>query len=208
LGKPSPSGNSVAAAPDGEGGRDLYQPTIPDQRAARAWPQRVAGGLADGGREGRSGGRPQPTRLKLLRGNPGKRPAHQDEPEPDIRLPEPPEHLSDEAKREWGRVGALLLTVGLVSELDRAALAGYCQAWGRWVEAEEALRQYGVVVKSPSGYPMQSPFLAVANKAVEQMRAFLVEFGMTPASRTRVHAERPRTDNPLAPFLRRDGESQ
>ena len=114
----------------------------------------------------------------------------------------PPEHLSDEAKKEWRRVGRLLLELGVVSDLDRSALAGYCQAWGRWVEAEEALRQYGVVVKSPSGYPMQSPFLAVANKALEQMRAFLIEFGMTPASRSRVHAEPQREANPLDEFLR------
>ena len=83
----------------------------------------------------------------------------------------------------------LLLDLGLMSDLDRAALAAYCQAWSRWVEAEDALRQYGVVIKSPSGFPMQSPFLSVANKALEQMRGLLIEFGMTPASRTKVHGE-------------------
>jgi P27 family predicted phage terminase small subunit len=144
-----------------------------------------------------------PTRLKLLRGNPGKRGLNANEPEPASRLPAPPDHLSDEAKREWARVGELLSTLGLVSDLDRAALAGYCQAWGRWVEAEEALKQYGVVVKSPSGFPMQSPFMAVANKALEQMRAFLIEFGMTPASRTRVHAESPAADDPLDELRKR-----
>ena len=149
------------------------------------------------GASGRSGRRPAPTKLKLLSGNPGKRRLNEREPEPASRLPEPPDHLSDEAKREWDRVGALLLVVGLVSELDRAALAAYCQAWARWVEAEEALRQYGVVIKSPSGFPMQSPFLAVANKALEQMRWTLVEFGLTPASRTKVHAEAPAADDPL-----------
>jgi P27 family predicted phage terminase small subunit len=155
------------------------------------------------GVKGRSGGRPQPTRLKLLRGNPGKRPLKAGEPEPDVSLPEPPAHLSDEAKREWRRVGALLVTLGLVSELDRAALATYCQAWGRWVEAEEALRQYGVVIKSPSGFPIQSPFLAVANKALEQMRWALLEFGLTPASRTKVHAEPAAQDDPLEAMRRR-----
>jgi len=138
-----------------------------------------------------------PTRLKLLAGNPGKRPVGEPEPEPASRLPEPPEHLSDEAKREWLRVGELLVDLGLVSDLDRAALAGYCQAWSRWVEAEEALRTYGVVIKSPSGYPMQSPFLAVANKALEQMRGFLIEFGMTPASRSKVHGEQRAEADPL-----------
>ena len=42
------------------------------------------------------------------------------------------------------------------------------------------------MVKSPNGFPIQSPYLAVANKAMEQMRAMLTEFGMSPSSRTRV----------------------
>ncbi len=154
------------------------------------------------GARGRSGRRPAPTKLKLLRNNPGKRPLNDNEPEPDGKLLPPPDHLSDEAKREWSRAGELLATLGMDSEFDRAALAAYCQAWGRWVEAEESLKRYGVVVKSPSGYPMQSPFLAIANKAMEQMKAYLIEFGMTPASRTRVRADRPQERDPLEEFLR------
>ena len=153
------------------------------------------------GVSGRSGRRPAPTRLKVVRGNPGKRPLNAKEPEPKTQLPEAPEHLNDEAKREWKRAGEMLADLGVVTELDRSAFAGYCQAWGRWVEAEESLKRYGVVVKSPSGYPMQSPFLAIANKAMEQMRGFLIEFGMTPASRTRVHAEPSVQDDPLEEFL-------
>ena len=161
------------------------------------------------GASGRSGRRPTPRRIKLVHGNPGRRPLNDREPEPEVKLPKPPAHLSDEAKKEWRRAGKLLFDMGLVSELDRAALAAYCAAWGRWVEAEAALKQYGVVVKSPSGFPIQSPYLAIANKAMEQMRAFLLEFGLTPASRTRVHAS-PVTNEPnsLERFLRGEDEWQ
>jgi P27 family predicted phage terminase small subunit len=76
--------------------------------------------------------------------------------------------------------------MGLLCKIDRAALALFCQAWERWVEAEEALKKYGVMVKSPNNFPMQSPYLAIANKAMEQMRALLAEFGMSPSSRTRI----------------------
>jgi P27 family predicted phage terminase small subunit len=134
------------------------------------------------------GRKPKPTALKVLTGNPGKRPLPANEPVPETAVPEPPEHLTDEARLEWFRIAAELEALGLVTRPDRAALAAYCQAWGRWVEAEENLRKFGVIVKSPNGYPMQSPFLAIANKAMEQMRQFLTEFGMTPASRSRVSA--------------------
>jgi len=140
------------------------------------------------GYKGKQGRKPKPTQLKMLRGNPGKRPLPKGEPQPKAKLPGPPAQLSAEAKREWWRLGKQLATLGLLTNIDRAALALYCQAWARWLEAEKALKTYGVMVKSPNGFPMQSPYLAVANKAMEQIRAMLTEFGMSPSSRTRVHA--------------------
>ena len=70
--------------------------------------------------------------------------------------------------------------------LDRAALAAYCGAYALWVESMEAIQKYGTMVKSPSGYPMQSPYVAVANRQAEIMMRFAGEFGFTPASRSRI----------------------
>lgn len=147
------------------------------------------------GVKGQSGRKPKPTSLKLLQGNPGKRPLNENEPKPEPKLPAPPSHLSKEARKEWRRSGAFLLQLGLISDLDRAAFAAYCTAYGRWIEAEEALKTYGVMIKSPSGFPIQSPYLAVANKAMAQMRSLLSEFGMSPATRTRVSTA-PLVDEP------------
>ena len=129
-----------------------------------------------------------PTRLKLLRGNPGRRPLNRNEPQPQPRLPRAPEHLSEAAKKEWKRAGRFLLQLGLISDIDLAAFAAYCTAYGRWVEAEQALQTYGLMLKSPGGFPVQSPYLGVANRALEQMRSLLSELGMSPASRTKVDA--------------------
>ncbi len=129
----------------------------------------------------RRGPAPKPTRLKALAGNPGKRPLNRHEPQPKPGLPRCPAQLSEEAKREWKRISKELDRLGLLTVLDRAALSAYCQAWGRWIEAEERLRQHGVIVKSPSGFPVQSPYLSVANKAMAQMSKLLVEFGLSPS---------------------------
>ena len=135
------------------------------------------------------GRKPQPTALKLICGNPGKRPLNEHEPQPALAIPECPEHLSPEARREWERITEHLHRLGLLSQIDRAALAAYCQAYGRWVEAEQSITKLGLVVKAPgSGYPIQNPYLPIANKALEHMRHFLTEFGMTPASRSRITA--------------------
>jgi 2-methylisocitrate lyase-like PEP mutase family enzyme len=44
-----------------------------------------------------------------------------------------------------------------LTTLDRAALAANCGAYALWAEATEAIQKYGTMVKSPSGYPIQSP---------------------------------------------------
>lgn len=70
--------------------------------------------------------------------------------------------------------------------LDRSALAAYCNAYGLWVEAVEAIGKYGTMVKSPSGYPLQEPYVSIANRQVELMMRVATEFGFTPASRSRI----------------------
>lgn len=119
-----------------------------------------------------------------------------------------PEHISAVAKTEWARVSVELNNMGVLTKIDRAALAAYCQAWADWVEAEDQLAKYGKVVKSPvkttkrtkhhtsdevvetsGGFPMQSPFLPIRNRALELMHRFAIEFGMTPSSRSRIRAD-------------------
>ena len=125
------------------------------------------------------GRRPKPAGMSTRR-------PRRDSGEPTVRLPACPPHLQGEARKEWRRTGRRLLQCGLMTEIDGAALAVYCQAWARWVDAEASLVRYGVVIKSPTGFPIQSPYLAIANKAMEQMTRLLTEFGMSPSSRARV----------------------
>jgi P27 family predicted phage terminase small subunit len=135
---------------------------------------------------GKRGPKNKPTKLKLIEGNPGHRPINKREPQPNNSKPKCPSHIMEdkEARLEWHRAIRLLYDIGLVTQVDRAALACYCQAYSRWIEAERNIREFGLIVSSPKGYPMQSPFLAIANKAMEQMKSFLTEFGMTPSSRS------------------------
>ena len=129
--------------------------------------------------------RPKPTHLKLLQGNPGKRPLNTSEPKPPVELPPPPDHLSDVAKQEWQHMGEQLVKLGLLTTIDRSAFAAYCVVYARWVEVEKALKTTGPVVRSAGGHPMLSPFYTVANQSLIQMRAYLIEFGMTPSSRSK-----------------------
>jgi P27 family predicted phage terminase small subunit len=134
------------------------------------------------------GRKPLPTKLKLIRGTLRKGRANDQEPRVKAGIPRCPTELNAVAKREWRRIAPELAALGLLAKVDRTALALYCDAYARWIEAVRSIERFGVVIKSPNGLPIQSPYLAIANKSGEQVRLLLAEFGMTPASRSRVHA--------------------
>ena len=68
-------------------------------------------------------------------------------------------------------------------------------------EAVQALGRYGTMVKSPNGYPMQSPYVAVLNRQVDIMTRIAAEFGMTPSSRTRIRVGDAPPEDPFEAFL-------
>lgn len=139
------------------------------------------------------GRKPKPTALKKAEGNPGKRALNATEPQFPSALPDPPAHLVGEALAEWNRVAPDLFAAGVLTIADRAALAAYCQAWDDWVKARGEIATDGMVVTTPSGYQQQSPWVAIANRTLDKLMKFASEFGLTPASRARIHAEPPKT---------------
>jgi len=140
----------------------------------------------------RRGTKPKPTRLKLLAGNPGRRPLNEREPQPPLppTLPKPPRHLSRDGRAEWLRVGGMLLRSRVLTEADLTALSAYATFYGRWMAAEHEIKRNGILVPAgkDSDVRVQNPMLSVANKAFQQMSQLLGEFGLTPSSRTRIIA--------------------
>lgn len=67
-------------------------------------------------------------------------------------LPRCPAHLDRVARNEWRRLATPMFEAGVLTLADRAALAAYCQAYARWVEAEEKLKETPRLLKTPSGY--------------------------------------------------------
>jgi P27 family predicted phage terminase small subunit len=149
---------------------------------------------------------PKPAALKLLEGNPGKRALDLSAGvNPQVQIPSAPKHLGAEARKEWKRITPLLEDLGLISGLDRAALALYCQAVGRLSELETAFN--GMVARhvaggmdyadavyqasysvTPSGYAQQSVIVQLLGKHREQVNRYLMHFGLSPAARGRVQA--------------------
>ena len=133
------------------------------------------------------GRKPTPDAIKALKGNPGKRRMASPVQAVGCERPTCPRHLDKTARAEWRRMAKSLSSLGLLAATDRAALAAYCLAYSRWVAAEKEIANGRLVLTTSNGNSVQNPFLAIANKSMEQMVKLLSEFGMTPTSRSRIH---------------------
>lgn len=128
----------------------------------------------------------KPTALKLLEGNPGKRPLPQNEPKPAPIMPDCPKWFDAEAKRFWEKYAPKLYNLGLLTEIDGPAFEAVCQRYSLWVRCEKRLKSKGLIMKTETGYEQQRPEVSIAKNALADVKAFLTEFGMTPASRSRI----------------------
>lgn len=146
---------------------------------------------------GRSGRPSVPSNVHQLRGNPSKKPLAEllGEFQPDVELPDCPDHLRDEAAREYLRLGEELWRYNLVSSIDRGVLAMIATVWARYVWAEEKIREYndkdpqgerGLVDRTPNAYKVMSVYLQISNAAMTQYLKLAAEFGLSPASRSKV----------------------
>jgi P27 family predicted phage terminase small subunit len=134
------------------------------------------------------GRKPTPTALKILAGNPGKRRLNKKEPQMPEGVPECPEHLDGEARKEWDRLAPMLSDSGVLTQADRGTLATYCQIWARWVDAETKAKEQGLLVQTPQGAAIQNPYVGIANTAAKLLRGYAAELGLTPSARTKISA--------------------
>jgi P27 family predicted phage terminase small subunit len=135
-----------------------------------------------------------PTNLRLLRGNPGRRPLPKNEvkPERPSTIPEPPDWLDDYAVEEWRRVAPGLWRTGLLTEPDVGVLSAYCFSHSQLRTAAEILNRMrandagglrGLIVSTKDKGTTVNPLIWVANSAAKAMGRYAAELGMTPASR-------------------------
>jgi P27 family predicted phage terminase small subunit len=114
------------------------------------------------------------------------------EPQPTVLLPLPPEWLSEKAKQYWGEVGGVLLSMKLCTVADGPALELLTEALAEWAEARRAVHLAGLTYETTTmtGDVMRrpNPEVAIASDAWRRALKMLTEFGLTPASRSKVSA--------------------
>ncbi len=152
---------------------------------------------------------PKPTALKMLHGNPGRRPLNDKEPKParGERPPAAPSWLDTAARNVWRRLAPELHRLGLLTGLDRDLLALYCVELADYIRALKELRRLPAVVvngggrtttrkrngdveeKTTRGQLVPNPWLAVRNHALKNLTRLGSELGLSPAARTRIRVE-------------------
>lgn len=132
---------------------------------------------------------PIPSWLKELRGTLVPRDG-EPQPETALYIP-PPRELADRphAQEFWEVHLPLLVKNRMITEVDMTAFAAACLSFEAWITAEEELKSTGCVVKTENGYPVQSPWVSIAAGRRKEFVDFLREFGLTPASRTRIRVQ-------------------
>jgi P27 family predicted phage terminase small subunit len=128
----------------------------------------------------------QPTALRVLNGNPANRPLPKGEPIPPSGMPPCPSSLSSEAQRVWRSMAAKLHRTHLLTSIDGNAFECYCIALATLRKAQAVLDKKGFTVTTENGYEQQRPEVAIARQALESVRRYSAEFGLTPAARARI----------------------
>ena len=144
---------------------------------------------------GKRGPKQTPTKLKVLRGNPGCRPINRNEPEPSTDGIKMPAYLGKVARSQWKHLLPLLQSVKVMTVADVDSLARYCDTYEWWLSTRAVLRKDGDTYpimndKGEVKYVAQRPEVSIAHKLATQLRQLEQDFGLNPSARTGLNVEK------------------
>jgi len=106
-------------------------------------------------------------------------------------IPRCPTGLDKLAKQCWTQLIPMLLSMGVLSRIDRNAIVRYCIFWSQWHQAQQFLAKNGLVYPIKDGNGKVKclaafPHVAIVSKVGLLLTKFEQEFGMTPSARMRI----------------------
>jgi P27 family predicted phage terminase small subunit len=123
----------------------------------------------------------KPNKLKLVEGNPGKRPIKKG-PENKAENLHCPKWLNIEAKREWKKIVPYLKKAGFINDGDKAVLASYCQNYARWKQAETELNSEKLKILGQRG-PIINPLIKISATYQTRLKISIEKLGLSPSDR-------------------------
>lgn len=139
---------------------------------------------------GTRGPAPKPNSLRALSGTMGKSKLKNIVVKLNtVEMPEPPSHLSEDARAAWDAAIEMLKPWGILASVDYAVLGAYCTSYALWKQAEELLQTSGLTLETSNGNTIVNPLVAISRRAGKDMVTYGAQLGMTPAARLRLNAE-------------------
>lgn len=153
---------------------------------------------------GPGGRKRKPDHLKVVAGTDQPCRMNPDAPKPSAVLPVPPEWLSERAAEWFNKTVAILVGMGIASSdhVDMLSLAAtrYDEILDCTAVLEDLGRTYTTVNMAGAVVPKARPEVAMRNEAMRHMQSLLSEFGLSPASVSKVSAPPGDREDPFAEF--------
>lgn len=152
---------------------------------------------------GARGPKPEPASVKVAKGNPGHRPIGADPvveieeikaaeaaPQPKVA---PPAWLKGEGRELWERLAPRLAAMKLLTQIDAYTFARYCKNFAMWLKMQRRLTRRGEIyeIETASGKVRRTdPAFLIADRLDKRLEAVEDRFGLNPAERQRLYAQR------------------
>src|ERR1700694_4049549 len=148
-----------------------------------------------------------PTKIRILNGNPSRRPLPTNEPQFTPGIPDRPKSISADARKQWDGLIGEMANSGVLRRVDGGALAMLCEDLAMLATLRQGLAaQAREITKKAKEkkQPISGNALTALSRTTEGRRTLTTirelsaqiiiqrrEFGLTPSSSTRVQASGP-----------------
>lgn len=151
-----------------------------------------------------SGRRPNPTSLKVLRGNPGQRKLNENEPLPPSGDVVKPSTLSGAAGVVWDRLAPVCIAMGTLTSADLESFKRLCELQADLDKACEAKDAPGfgmfTLSEDYNGAPKMGLHAAIKleKELSPVIRPFYELFGLSPVARARISVPKAKAEEPVS----------
>lgn len=143
------------------------------------------------------GRKPTPTVIKMVKGNPGRRPLPEFEPQFESNIPKCPFKLDKIGQETWDRKAEMLYGAGVLTDADWETLAIYCRVWSQIVllsaeiQTSEDYLTYEIKIDKKTGEEFKSnaktnPLCLRLESLYSEYRSYSALFGLDPANRGKI----------------------
>lgn len=158
------------------------------------------------------GRKPLPTAMKDASGAHEKNPQRRNSTEPVAQrgIPPIPESIADDevASKCWQSVCATLNEMGILTIADASVMELYCVTYSQWRCLANVVKDGNCSTFTPSGGVTTLPEANQVHKYAGTLLRLMAELGLTPSSRSRIHATPKEEDDPFTDFLKRRMETK